>query len=117
MPSVTLGRLRQEGVYFMVLPGAEGPNDPAIEDSGGILGSEMLRNVDFDFAGNKLNLVSPDHCAGNVVYWQAPTVAVVPMTLNTTGHIMFRMELDGRRVNAMLDTGLAPLPERSHPMY
>jgi predicted aspartyl protease len=109
LPSITLGRLRQEGAYFMVLPGPEDPMGPTIEEFGGILGSEMLRNVDvdFDFAANKLNLVSPDHCAGNVVYWQAPAVAVVPMTLNATGHIMFRMELDGRRVNTMLDTGFS----------
>ena len=109
LPSITLGRLRQEGVYFMVLPGEESSDDPPIEVFGGILGSEMLRNVDvdFDFGANKLNLVSPDHCAGNVVYWQAPAVAVVPMTLNQFGHIMFRMELDGRRVNTMLDTGFS----------
>ena len=93
--------------YFMVLPGDEDPVDPPIEVFGGILGSEMLRNVDFDFdfAANKVNLVSQDHCAGNVVYWPAPAVAVVPCTLNAAGHITFRMELDGRRVNAMLDTG------------
>jgi hypothetical protein len=109
LPSIGLGRLRQEGVYFMVLPGEEDPMGPTVEEFGGILGSEMLRNVDvdFDFAANKLNLVSPDHCAGNVVYWRAPAVAIVPMSLNSSGHIMFRMELDGRRVNTMLDTGFS----------
>ncbi len=59
------------------------------QDFGGILGSEMLRNVDvdFDFSANKVNLFSPDHCAGNVVYWQTPTVpvAIVPFTLNASG--------------------------------
>lgn len=107
LPSITLGRLRQEGAYFMVLPGDDDPSGPSIEQFGGILGGEMLRNVDvdFDFAANKLNLISPDHCAGNVVYWQAPALAVVPMTINYANHIIFRMELDGRRVNAMLDTG------------
>jgi predicted aspartyl protease len=106
LPSITLGGLRLEGPYFMVLPGDENAG-PGIETFGGLLGSEMLRNVDFDFdfAGNKVNLISQDHCAGNVVYWQAPAVAVVPMTFSATGHITFRLELDGRRVNAMLDTG------------
>jgi predicted aspartyl protease len=109
LPSITLGRLRQEGVWFMVLPGEE-TGGPEIEDFAGILGAEVLRNVDvdFDFAANKLNLYSPDHCAGNVVYWtSSPTVpiAVVPFTLNRSGHIMFRMELDGRRVETTLDTG------------
>lgn len=107
LPSIALGRIRQEGAYFMVLPGEEDPNDPGIEVFGGVLGADMMRNVDvdFDFAANKLNLISQDHCAGNVVYWQAPALAVVPMTLGRWGHILFRMELDGRRVNAALDTG------------
>lgn len=110
LPSITLGRLRQENVWFMVLPGAD-TGGPEIDQFGGILGSEMLRNVDvdFDFAGRKLNLFSPDHCAGNVVYWttQAVPVAIVPFTLNANGHIMFRSELDGRRVNTLLDTGFS----------
>jgi len=106
LPSIVLGGLRLEGPYFMVLPGPEdGGSD--IETFGGLLGSEMLRNVDFDFdfAAKKVNLISQDHCAGNVVYWPAATVAVVPFTFSAYGHITFRMELDGRRVNAMLDTG------------
>src|SRR4030095_16821270 len=106
LPSIALGGLRVEGPYFMVLPGPdEGGRE--IETFGGLLGSEMLRKVDFDFdfAGNKVNLISQDHCAGNVVHWPAATVAVVPFTFSAQGHITFRMELDGRRVNAMLDTG------------
>ena len=106
LPSIVLGGLRLEGPYFMVLPG---PDDGRSEIAtfGGLLGSEMLRNVDFDFdfAANKVNLISQDHCAGNVVYWPASAVAVVPFTFNASGHITFRMELDGRRVSAMLDTG------------
>jgi hypothetical protein len=91
----------------MVLPGEGGANGPDIEDFGGILGADMLQNVDLDldFAVGKLNFVSPDHCAGNVVYWQAPAVAIVPITLDRWGHVFFRMQLDGRRVNAALDTG------------
>ena len=106
LPSILLGGLRLEGPYFMVLPGQE-EGGPEIGTFGGLLGSEMLRNVDFDFdfAANKVNLISQDHCAGNVVYWPATTVAVVPFTFGPMGHITFRMELDGRRVNAMLDTG------------
>lgn len=106
LPFIALGGLRVEGPYFMVLPGDEivGPDDQTF---GGLLGAEMLRNVDFDFdfAANKINLISQDHCAGNVVYWPAAAVAVVPFTFNAAGQITFRMELDGRRVNALLDTG------------
>lgn len=37
----------------------------------GTLGREYFRyfDLDFDFANGKLNLFSPDHCAGKVVYW------------------------------------------------
>jgi predicted aspartyl protease len=106
LPSIVLGSLRLEGPYFMVLPGPE-DGGSEIGTFGGLLGSEMLRNVDFDFdfAANKVNLISQDHCTGNVVYWPASTVAIVPFTFSAQGHITFRMELDGRRVNAMLDTG------------
>src|SRR5262245_21436856 len=98
LPSIMLGGLRLEGPYFMVLPGP-GEGGREIQTFGGLLASEMLRNVDFDFdfAGNKVNLISQDHCSGNVVYWPAPTVAVVPFTFSAVGHITFRMELDGRR--------------------
>ena len=107
LPSITLGRIRQEGVYFMVLPGEDNAAGPSMEDFGGILGTDVLRNVDveLDFAANKINLIAPNQCGGNVVYWQAPAVAVVPITLDRFGQITFRMQLDGRRVTAMLDTG------------
>lgn len=105
LPSITLGTLRQEGVYFMVLPGAD--DGPSMEDFGGILGTDVLRNVDveLDFAADKVNLIAPNQCGGNVVHWQAPAVAVVPITLDRFGQLTFRMQLDGRRVTAMLDTG------------
>jgi predicted aspartyl protease len=106
LPSITLGRIHQEGVYFMVLPG-EDNSGPEVEIFGGILGTDVLRNVDveLDFAANKINLIAPNQCGGTVVYWQAPAVAVVPITLDRFGQLTFRMDLDGRRVTAMLDTG------------
>ncbi len=91
----------------MVLPGEDDPTDKSPQEFDGILGAEFLRNVDldFDFAANKLNIVSQNHCEGKVVYWQAPALAILPMTINQNGGIAFRMEVDGKRVNAMLDTG------------
>ena len=106
LPSITLGTIRQEGVYFMVLPGEEDAR-PNMEEFGGILGTDVLRNVDveLDFTANKIQLIAPNQCGGNVVHWQAPAVAVVPITLDRFGQLTFRMQLDGRRVTAMLDTG------------
>ena len=106
LPSLTLGDLKLGETTFMVLPGEDTPGT-GTEVFGGILGSEMLPIVDFDFdfAGNKLNLFAVDHCFGNVVYWRAPNVGIVPFAFNEAGQITFRMELDGRRLDAMLDTG------------
>jgi predicted aspartyl protease len=39
------------------------------------------------------------------VYWSAPAVAIVPFTLDRGGHIIFRMTLEGKRLDALLDTG------------
>jgi hypothetical protein len=111
LPSLTLDNLKLGETVFMVQPGGENAGGVEMDVFGGIWGSEMLSIVDFDFdfAANKINLFSQDHCIGNVMYWRAPasapTIAVVPMAFNDAGHITFRMELDGRRVSAMLDTG------------
>ncbi|MGB8602343.1 MAG: retropepsin-like aspartic protease, partial [Rhizomicrobium sp.] len=44
----------------------------------GILGAEILRifDVDFDFAGGKLNLYSQEHCPGKINYWSHTTPAI-----------------------------------------
>jgi predicted aspartyl protease len=106
LPSITLGRVRQEGVYFIVNAGIN-PVGGRPDAFDGILGADFLLNVDvdLDYAAGKLNLVSPQHCDGKVVYWQAPVVAVVPMRVDTLGKITFPLTLDGHTVRAILDTG------------
>jgi hypothetical protein len=73
----------------------------------GIIGPDILAlaDVDVDFGTDKLNLISPDHCAGKVIYWPASAVAVVPMTLIWNGHIVIQVKLDGHLERAFLDTG------------
>ena len=132
LPSITIGGMRQEYPSFFISPEQGDPNDTAPAEFDGVISPDLLQNfdADFDFAANKLNLFSPDHCEGKVVYWQAPAVAVVPMQLinraaqrplglrtrrgresivgrQDLGDITIRMELDGRRVDAVLDTGVA----------
>jgi len=104
LPSITLGRLRQEGVYFFVDPG-DRPTGRGSFD--GVIGADMLANTDadFDFGAKKLNLISQNHCDGKVVYWAAPAVAVIPFHFDKGGHIAFPLQLDDKRVNALLDTG------------
>ena len=107
LPSIALGRLRQEGAYFQVDPAPDEPDDKNPQPFAGTLGPDLLQkfDADFDFAGSKLNLVSPDHCEGKVVYWTAPAIAIVPMHVAQFGHVIFPMTLDGKRVTALLDTG------------
>jgi predicted aspartyl protease len=105
LPSITLGGLRQDNPYFQVAPGEDNPKNR--QNFAGTLGPDFLQNfdADFDFAAGKLNLVSPKHCDGKVVYWNPPAVAVVPVHIAQVGHIIFPMMLDGERVTAILDTG------------
>jgi predicted aspartyl protease len=108
VPEFALGRLRATDIPFMVSAGRDtGP----IPDGApaGIVGPEILQNydADFDFAGGKLNLIDPNHCAGDVVYWPASTVAVIPFRLDSDFHITFQAMVDGKRIDAMLDTGMS----------
>ena len=107
LPSITLGGLRQEGAYFQVAPGPDNGNDKDRQPFAGTLGPDLLQkfDADFDFTAGKLNLVSPDHCEGKVVYWTAPAIAIVPMHVAQFGHVIFPMTLDGKRVTVLLDTG------------
>jgi predicted aspartyl protease len=72
----------------------------------GVLGEEMLQvfDLDFDFAGGKLGFFSQRHCPGKVVYWTNDPYAVLEFEMEGN-HIVFDVDLGGRTVKAMLDTG------------
>jgi len=103
--SRVLGRLTAKDIVFVIQPGSE----PLGDDSriAGVLAPDILQHydVDIDYGAGKLNLLSPDHCEGKVIYWKTDTVAVVPMHLMDSGHIQIQVELDGKPVLAILDTG------------
>jgi hypothetical protein len=73
----------------------------------GWFGMQSLFGVDFefDFAHNKLNLFSIDHCVGKVVYW-TDTAASVPYSLDALGTVVFPMELDGKRIEATVQASI-----------
>jgi hypothetical protein len=60
LPSLAIGRLRQEGAYFQVDPVPENANDKTPQPYAGTLGPDLLQrfDADFDFAGGTLNLGS-----------------------------------------------------------
>jgi len=72
----------------------------------GLLGAGLLRNFDlnFDFGNRTLNLMSRKHCKGQVVYWTAD-YASIAFTLSRGQHLVIPMQLDGKRVKAVIDTG------------
>jgi len=75
-PTLSLmGRTQRVDVSSVILPTRD-----TDDDVDGALGAEVLLSfdLDFDFAANQLNLFSPDHCPGKVVYW-ANDYAEIPM--------------------------------------
>ncbi|HUO90900.1 MAG TPA: pepsin/retropepsin-like aspartic protease family protein [Rhizomicrobium sp.] len=103
--SLTIGPLEADAMALAIAPGSRIFG----EDRGiaGVLAPDILKNydIDIDFGGDRLNLFSPDHCEGKVVYWPAPSVAVIPMRVLHSGHIVVPVTLDGQPVTAILDTG------------
>ncbi|MEI9991265.1 MAG: pepsin/retropepsin-like aspartic protease family protein [Rhizomicrobium sp.] len=102
--SFALGRLKMDRMPFAITDGAKVSDDPRIA---GILGPDLFKHyeLDIDFGANKLSVFSQDHCEGKVIYWPATAVAVVPMRVYGSGHIIVPVQLDGKEVLATLDTG------------
>jgi hypothetical protein len=101
-----IGNLHADNMDLMVMPPVH-RFAPDVTDAAGILAPNLLRSydVDLDFGGRKFNLLSQDHCDGKVVYWPADAVAVVPFAINSDGHIIVPVTVDGHKFSAMLDTG------------
>jgi predicted aspartyl protease len=100
---LALGEMHASNPHLLVWP------SPMTKDGhmGGTLAADVLLHfdVDIDFAAHKLNLFSQDHCPGKVVYWTNDNVAVVPIHVVNSGHIVVPVTLDGHSFDAVLDTG------------
>jgi hypothetical protein len=75
----------------------------------GIFAADFLRHfdVEFDFAKSRVNLFSPDHCEGGVVYWTQSGGTRVPMKLTPFGQIRVDAALEGEPISTEIATGLA----------
>lgn len=104
--SLKLGNLTAPATDFIVMTGT-GRADNTLWEAAGILAPNLLHayDLDMDFGGRKVALLSQDHCPGKVVYWPADAVAVVPFRLDNGNHIIVQVTLDGVRLEALLDTG------------
>jgi predicted aspartyl protease len=122
IPSISVGAAESKGAEYMILP----DNMPNLSRGGvaGTLAPATGVDIDLDFAERKLSFFSTDHCDGKVVYWPAGAVAVVPMRvaglregsaapgrlprrLISTEHIIIPVSLDGKQLDALVDTGAA----------
>ncbi len=103
--SFNMDTLQGSDVEFMIAPSHNMfGNDGRIA---GILAPNILYHydVDIDFGANRLNLMSQDHCEGKVIYWRPSAIAVAPMRVAKSHHVVVPVTLDGRRYDAVLDTG------------
>jgi len=83
----------------------------------GLLGTDFLArfDLDFDFAHGKLNLIDPNHCPGDVIYWADEANAAripfrkqardVPVAGINTSKLVVPVSIDGKEELAILDTG------------
>lgn len=83
------------------------PSTAMGEDIQGLLGPDIMDkyDIEIDFAFGKFNMISPDHCAGSVVYWTHEPYAEAPIGRDDNRHITIPVVLDGTKMSAVIDTG------------
>jgi len=101
--SLDIGPLHAAATQFIVMDAMPGWARLGIS---GTLGQDVQQgfDFDFDFAARKVNIMLQDHCAGQVVYW-TKAYAVIPFETVDSGHIKIPVTLDGKTLNAEVDTG------------
>ena len=100
--TLSLGALTGHNLKFFIVPSIELRSTLA-----GSFGVDFLQSwdVDFDFSQQKFNLISPDKCHGNPVYWAKRNYFRVPMLPTDERYLRVSVLLDGKELKADLDTG------------
>ena len=101
--SLDIGAMHSTGIKFLVTDTYPGWKESGIA---GVLGADVLTrlDLDLDFASKKVNMLLPDHCPGQVVYW-ARAYGVVPIDFDDNGHIKVLVSVNGVTMKAQIDTG------------
>jgi len=96
IPNLRLGSADVKNLQMLLVIYANRPFGQAL----GVLGMDVLHNfdVEFDLGHGKLNLFSPDHCAGQGLYW-THSAAVLPLTFDEGNKFRFPMLLDGKTLS------------------
>jgi len=98
IPTIEVGRAASTTDQVLVTP------RPVSPDTSGLLGLDFLSNfdVELNFKQMRLNLFSPEHCRGNVVYWGRP-YEVLPIVNGDHGFRYFEMQLDGKPISVSMN--------------
>lgn len=97
--TLEIGKLQAKDIQLMVMA-------PSLEGS---IAPDLLRNFDLeiDLPNRTLNFFHPHPCTDKAVYW-TDKYSSVGIDVTKDGHICVPVELNGRSLYAMLDTG-API--------
>jgi hypothetical protein len=76
-------------------PGADGTLSPDIKRF----------DVDIDLMRGTFAFFSQKHCPGQVVYWTKSGFVVLPMQVLSDGHVQMSVTIDGKKFDALVDTG------------
>ncbi len=101
----TLGELSYRRAHFLIDPNSEVGARYSRPEVVGIMGMDLLWKMDLelDLAHRKLNLYEHSQC-GRRVFDDADNVNTVPLRRDAFGNVFFPMELDGRKLEALLAT-------------
>lgn len=104
LDTLQVGPLKAKNLHLMIWP------NPGLS-SDGLIGGDILSHydVELNFVARKLNLFSPDHCEGKVIYWPATAGAIVPFSMRRPSagdtDIHVPITVDGKDLQAIIDTG------------
>ncbi len=107
IPSFTIGGATGKNLSFAVANDSE--IGKAAPYDGLMTGSFFKQyDVELDFAGMKLNYLTPNACTDphQVVFWKHKEVAIIPMTMSD-GKIEVQVAIGGHQIDAVLDTSSA----------
>jgi len=102
-PSFKIGPGEINDVDFMVVPDGMSTD----ERVDGVIGANFLHNFDLelDLAANTVNFFIPSGCGAAVVHWPNNGYVALPLTETRTGLIRASLQLDGKPVKTLIDTG------------
>ena len=103
IPSFKIGPGDLPNLDFMVVP-----DEMAADDRiDGVIGANFLHNFDLeiDLANNVVNFFTPSGCGERAVYWPHQSIAAVPLEKDDSRLLHLTMDLDGKPVRTLIDTG------------